>query len=89
TPFLSLAYNTAKTDAGLKGNYPIVTGVTPLGQKIYTNYANPVTINQTDINGFRTNIGFQLNLAFFRIYGSYSMAEYNSFNGGVGFGLGK
>lgn len=89
TPFLSLGYNTAKTDAGLKGNYPIVTGVTPLGQKTYTNYANPVNINQTDINGFRTNIGFQLNLAFFRIYGSYSMAEYNSFNGGIGFGLGK
>lgn len=89
TPFLSLGHNTAKTDAGLKGNYPIVTSVTPLGQKIYTNYANPVTINQTDINGFRTTIGFQLNLAFFRIYGSYSMAEYNSFNGGVGFGLGR
>ena len=89
TPFLSLGYNTAKTDAGLKGNYPIVTGVTPLGQKIYTNYTNPVNINQTDINGFRSNIGFQLNLAFFRIYGSYSMAEYNSFNGGIGFGLGK
>lgn len=89
TPFLSLGYNTAKTDAGLKGNYPIVTGVTPLGQKTYTSYANPVNINQTDINGFRTNIGFQLNLAFFRIYGSYSMAEYNSFNGGIGFGLGK
>ena len=89
TPFLSLGYNTAKTDAGLKGNYPIVTSVTPLGQKIYTNYTNPVNINQTDINGFRTNIGFQLNLAFFRIYGSYSMAEYNSFNGGIGFGLGK
>ena len=89
TPFLSLGYNTAKTDAGLKGNYPIVTSVTPLGQKIYTNYTNPVNINQTDINGFRSNIGFQLNLAFFRIYGSYSMAEYNSFNGGIGFGLGK
>ena len=89
TPYLSLGYNTAKTDAGLKGNYPIVTSITPLGQKIYTNYTNPVNINQTDINGFRTNIGFQLNLAFFRIYGSYSMAEYNSFNGGIGFGLGK
>jgi hypothetical protein len=89
TPFLSLGYNTAKTDVGVKGNYPIVTGVTPLGQKIYTNYTNPVNINQTDINGLRTTIGFQLNLAFFRIYGSYSMAEYNSFNGGIGFGLGK
>lgn len=89
TPFLSLGYHQAKTEGGIKGNFPIITGITPLGQKTYTNYSNPVNIKQSDINGFRTNIGFQLNLAFFRIYGSYSMAEYNSFNGGIGFGLGK
>lgn len=89
TPFLSVGYNAAKTDAGLKGNYPIITGVNLLGQKTYSVFTNPVNINQTDISGFRTNLGFQLNLAFFRIYGSYSMAEYNSFNGGIGFGLGK
>ena len=89
TPFISLGYNTAKTDVGMKGNYPIIDGVTPFGQRTYTVFTDPINIKQTDINGFRTNIGFQLNLAFFRIYGSYSMAEYNSFNGGLGFGLGK
>ena len=73
----------------MKGNYPIINGVTPLGQRTYSVYTDPINIQQTDINGFRTNIGFQLNLAFFRIYGSYSMAEYNSFNGGIGLGLGK
>jgi len=89
TPFISLGYNTAKTDAGMKGNYPIIDGITPLGQRTYSVFTDPINIKQTDISGFRTNIGFQLNLAFFRIYGSYSMAEYNSFNGGLGFGLGK
>ena len=89
TPFLSVGYNTAKTDVGLKGNYPIISGITPLGQKTYTTSTDPVSINQKDINGFRTNIGFQLNLAFFRIYGAYSMAQYNSFSGGIGFGIGK
>ncbi len=89
TPFLSLGYNTSKTDVGLKGNYPIVSGVNMLGQRTYTVFTDPVNINQTDIKGFRTNLGFQLNLAFFRLYGSYSRAEYNSFNGGIGFGLGK
>lgn len=88
TPFLSFGYNTAKTDAGLKGNYPIVSGADLIGPT-YTVFTNPVNIKQTDISGFRTNLGFQLNLAFFRIYGSYSMAEYNAFNGGIGFGLGK
>lgn len=89
TPFLSLGYNSSKTDVGLKGNYPIVNGVNLVGQPTYTVYTDPININQNDISGFRTNLGFQLNLAFFRIYGSYSMAEYNSFNGGIGFGLGK
>ena len=89
TPFLSLGYSTAKTDAGLKGNYPIVTGADVLFRPTYSVFTDPVSIKQTDIKGFRTNIGFQLNLAFFRIYGSYSMAEYNAFNGGIGFGLGK
>ncbi|HEY1010125.1 MAG TPA: DUF6588 family protein [Daejeonella sp.] len=88
TPFISLGYNSSKTDVGLIGNYPIVSGADLLGPT-YTVFTNPVNIKQTDISGFRTNLGFQLNLAFFRIYGSYSMAEYNSFNGGVGFGLGK
>jgi hypothetical protein len=88
TPFVSLGYNTAKTDAGLKGNYPIVTGADLLGPT-YTVFTDPVNIKQTDISGFRTNLGFQLNLAFFRIYGSYTMSEYNAFNAGVGFGLGK
>ena len=88
-PFLSVGYHNSKTDAGLKGNYPIITGANLLGQRTYTVFTDPVNINQTDISGFRTNIGFRLNLAFFRIYGSYSMAEYNSFNGGIGFGIGK
>lgn len=89
TTFLSVGYHQAKTEGGIKGNFPIITGITPLGQKTYTNFTNPVNINQTDLKGFRTNLGFQLNLSFFRIYGSYSMAEYNSFNGGIGFGIGK
>jgi len=89
TPFVSLGYQTAKTNAGMKGNYPIVDGLSPLGQRTYSVFSDPITIKQTDINGFRTTIGFQLNLAFFRIFGSYSMAEYNSFNGGIGLGLGK
>lgn len=88
TPFLSFGYNSAKTNAGLKGNYPIVSGADLIGPT-YTVFTDPINIKQTDISGFRTNLGFQLNLAFFRIYGSYSIAEYNAFNGGIGFGLGK
>jgi hypothetical protein len=91
TPFVSLAHHTSKTDAGLKGNYPIVTGVTGVvvPQKTYTTFTDPVSINSKDVKGFKSNVGFQLNLAFFRFYASYSMAEYNSFNAGIGLGIGK
>lgn len=90
TPFISVGYNGAKTKADLKGNYPVITGaIFPTGVKTYTTFANPVSINQKDISGVRTNLGFQINLAFFRLYASYSMAEYNAFNGGIGFGIGK
>ncbi|MDF3077469.1 MAG: hypothetical protein K0S09_1358 [Sphingobacteriaceae bacterium] len=90
TPFVSVGYNNAKTDAGLKGNYPVTTGaLIPSGTRTYTTYTDPVSINQTDISGFRGNVGFQLNLAFLRLYGSYSLAEYNAFNVGLGIGIGK
>lgn len=89
TPFISVGYNGATTKANLLGNYPIVTGATLLGTRTYTTFANPVSINQKDVSGLRTNIGFQLNLVFFRMYASYSMAEYNAINAGIGFGIGK
>lgn len=90
TPFISVGYNTSKTAAGLKGNYPIVTGASyPLGTRTYTTFSNPVDINKKDISGLRTNLGFQLNLAVFRLYASYTLADYNAFNAGLGFGIGK
>ncbi len=89
TPFVSVGYNTSKTDAGLLGNYPVTSGVNLIGQKTYTTFTNPVNINQKDISGFRGNLGFQLNLAFLRLYASYSLAEYNAFNAGFGIGIGK
>ena len=89
TPFISVGYNGSKTIADLKGNYPLVTGATVLGTKTYTSFNNPVSIDQKDISGVRSNLGFQLNLAFFRMYASYSIAEYNAFNAGIGFGIGK
>lgn len=92
TPFLSVGYMTAKTDVGLKGNYPIVTDGVIVGSTVvkqYTSFTDPITIKQTDINGLTTTLGLKLNLTILRIFGSYSMAEYNSFNAGIGLGIGK
>lgn len=82
TPFLSVGYQTASTDFAVLGNYPVTSSA-----GVYTTISNPVSINETSISGFRTDIGFQLNLAVFRIYASYSPGSYQSVNGGIGLGF--
>ncbi|HYK76256.1 MAG TPA: DUF6588 family protein [Daejeonella sp.] len=86
TPFISAGYNHANTKANLKGNYPMNTGAI-LGQKFYTTFSNPVSIDQKYISGMRTDVGFRLSMGFLKMYSSYSMSDYNSFNFGLGLGL--
>lgn len=92
TPFLSVGYNSSTTDGGLRGNYPIISGASLSNGNIiptYSTFTDPVNIKETYVSNMRANLGFQLNLAFFRLYSSYSLGEYNSFNAGIGFGIGK
>lgn len=93
TPFISVGYNSSNTDAKLKGNYPIVTDADVVAGntlvKYYTTFTDPVKIDKKDISGFRSNIGFQLNLAVFRLFAAYSLGEYNAVNAGIGLGIGK
>lgn len=86
TPFLSVGYNTAKTDLGILGRYEIESVNTNTGTETIV---DPVKIKQTDISGVRANVGFSLHLAFFRLYGAYSIGEYQAVTAGIGFGIGK
>lgn len=83
TPFAAVGYNTASTHFAAVGNYPVTTRAT-LTQEYYSVYTNPVTINETSISGFRTDVGFQINLGF-SLYVAYSVAQYSSVTGGFGF----
>jgi hypothetical protein len=82
TPFLSIGYQSANTSLGVLGNYPVTTGA-----GTYSVVTDPVHINETSISGFRTDIGFQLNLLLLRIYASYSPGQYQSANAGIGLGF--
>lgn len=88
TPFLGLGYNTSKTSGGLKGDYRVISNEDN-GAAVYTTKTDPVNLDKKNFSGFRSDLGFQLNLAFFRLYASYSIAEYNAVNAGIGFGIGK
>jgi hypothetical protein len=86
TPFFSVGYNTSTTDMAAVGNYPINTNTT-IGQEFYQTFTNPIHINKKSIDGMRADIGFQLELGYFRFYTSYSAAQYQSVNAGIGLGL--
>ncbi len=80
TPFLGIGYNSGKTDLGILGTYTFDN---------QPDVVDPVKIKQTDISGVRANVGFGLHLALFRLYGAYSMGEYQAVTAGIGFGIGK
>ena len=80
TPFLSVGFNSAKTKLDMLGDYETATG------EVFT---DPIKIRQNDISGVRANVGFSLHLAFFRLYGAYSIGEYQAVSAGIGFGIGS
>lgn len=88
TPFASIGYNSANSKLNILGTYNFQSGQS-LSGPTYTNFTDPVKIDRKDISGLRGNIGFALHLAFFRLYGSYSIGEYQAVSGGIGFGIGK
>jgi len=86
TPFLAVGYQTASSDLSVMGNFPITSTVPGQGA-FYTTISNPVSISETSVTGMRADLGFQLELGFFKIYASGSTGKYASVNGGIGFGF--
>jgi len=86
TPFIAVGYNNTHTVFNAVGNYPVTTGNSD-GTETYTTFPNPININETVLDGFRADLGFQLTPGFFRLYVSGSVAAYKSINAGIGFGF--
>ena len=82
TPFASVGYQSANTKLLALGTYSFDT---PSGPQSIT---DPINIDQKDLGGLRATAGFQIKLAFFKIFGSYTAAEYNTVNAGISFGIG-
>lgn len=87
TPYVAAGYSSSKTTIGLKGNYPVITGLTDDGLT-YTTYTDPIHINLKYVSDTRVDMGFQLKFPLLRLYASYSLSEhYSSVNAGIGLGL--
>ncbi len=84
TPFISMAYQKSESNVDLKGVYPF-----QIANNTYVNFTDPVSINQKNSNGLRTNVGLQFNILLLRVFGSYSFGNFEAFNAGIGVGIGK
>lgn len=85
TPFVSLGYQTSDSKLDALGTYEFYNGNPPA----ITVSNDPIKLKQADFSGLRTSVGFQLKLAFFKLYGSYTSFGYNTINAGISFGTGN
>jgi hypothetical protein len=83
TPFASIGYQTSNTNLKALGTYKFEDGANN------ATYVDPISVKQTDIDGIRGSLGFQLKFGFFKFYGSYTQAKYSMVNAGIGLGIGK
>ncbi|MDQ2178188.1 DUF6588 family protein [Marinifilum sp. D714] len=81
----AVGYNTAKMDVDIKGTYELEyvdenTNMTVMSETLI----DPVSVD-FDASGVRATLGTRLNLGFFKIFGDYTIQEYNTITGGIAF----
>ncbi|HLR76708.1 MAG TPA: DUF6588 family protein [Balneolaceae bacterium] len=86
-PFISIygaaGYQTSTMEAALTGDYPVPATVN--GKTQTTTLSDPFGYKQTGNNKLSLTGGLKFKLAFFNIYGSYTLAKYPTANAGIGF----
>lgn len=75
-----VGYNSGSTTFKMLGKYTI-SYTTTANQRTIT---DPLNLN-FDAGGFNTTIGARLSLGFFKLFGSYTIQEYNTLNAGIAF----
>ena len=80
-----LGFNSGSTTLNMLGDYTLTysTGnlAVPTVQETVT---DPFSLKQ-DASSFNATVGARLSLGFFKIFGSYTLQEYNTLNAGIAF----
>jgi len=81
-----VGFNGGTTELNLNGEYIInyddnIEGINTTATGRVT---NPFSLSQ-NVSGINATLGARLSLGFFKIFGSYTLQEYNSINGGIAF----
>lgn len=80
----AVGFNTAKMDVDIKGTYDLEYTLEGTGMLVSETVTDPVSVDFS-ASGVRATIGTRLNLGFFKIFGDYTIQEYNTITGGIAF----
>ena len=85
TLYGGVGYDKGSSILKIKGTYELVYQDENTGINLPTvTISNPINMD-FDANGVRGTLGARLNLGFFKIYGDYTLKEYNTVSAGVAF----
>ncbi len=68
----------------LKGSYELEYTIEGTGATVTESINDPINLD-FKANGFRGTLGARLNLGFFKLFGDYSIKEYNTISTGIAF----
>ncbi len=88
TIYGGIGYNTGKSTTKLKGDYELEYDIEDSSGNFVTTanetVSDPINLS-FDASGVRATFGTRLNLAFFKIFGDYTIQEYNTITAGIAF----
>lgn len=79
-----VGFNSGTSDIKMKGTYELEyqTGQPAPNDTVTETVVDPLNLD-FDANGFKATVGARLSLGFFKIFGSYTLQEYNTLNAGI------
>lgn len=83
--FVGLGYSTSEASLNVNGSYVYEYDIQGVGLEKRTIEGDDLPKLKYDVNSFMTTAGASLNLGFFKIFGSYTLQEYNNINAGISF----
>lgn len=89
-PFINIfggfGYNGGNSDLRMLGTYQLEydTGLPAPNDTVTETVRDPVNLS-FDASGFKTTLGARISLGFFKIFGSYTIQNYNTLNAGIAF----
>ena len=84
TVYGAIGYDKGSSTLKLKGTYNLEYTLEGSNTTIQESVTNPINMD-FDANGARGTLGLRFNLGFFKIYGDYTIKEYNTVSAGVAF----